>query len=75
MHSILSLSSIILQLFIFLSESSIRPSEWSQEPYQSYSILFSQNKSPVPEENPVKNTSTNAAGRNTLLKTVNAFKK
>ena len=65
----------ILKLLIFFPESSIRPSKRSQEPLQSYSILFSKNESLLPKENPVKNAPIKPARINTLMKTVSASEK
>ena len=73
MHFILSLSCVVLKLLVFFPELSIRPSEWSQEPLQSYSILFSE--SLLPKENPVKKTPMKPARINILMKTVTASEK
>ena len=75
MHFILSLSCVVLKLLVFFPELSIRPSEWSQEPFQSYSILFSENESLLPKENPVKKTPMKPARINILMKTVTASEK
>lgn len=75
MHFILSLSCVVLKLLVFFPELSIRPSEWSQEPLQSYSILFSENESLLPKENPVKKTPMKPARINILMKTVTASEK